>query len=60
MCFGVDGFTIFQGTKTRVIFSIKGEAYSLFIGVHYMAYHILLSQPFQLYPLLKKLKLCYN
>jgi len=37
MCFGVDGITIFQGTKIRVIIQLKEKHTPYFIGVHYMA-----------------------
>jgi hypothetical protein len=60
MCFGVEGITIFQGTKIMVIIQLKGKHAPYFIGVHYMAHHILLSKPYQLYQLFKTLKLCHN
>jgi hypothetical protein len=60
MCFGVDAITIFQSTKIRVIFQLKEKHAPYFIGVHYIAHHTSLSKPFQLYPLFKTLKLCYN
>lgn len=40
VCFGIDGVTTFQGSKTSVIVQLKENHAPLMLGVHYATHKI--------------------